>query len=863
MGDKFKISDLQSAKLQQEATNIDKYLGNNDGAIDKRRETKKLQALLNGDAALKAELANENDDIKKMFGYTGSVQAQQTQAAAQQAAAQQEVKETVKADEAEEKQEDKATSAKQKGEEVKDAYYRYRGVDPYTREKLLDEAGNPVKGLSPKEAYEAVEEAYKDNKEYKHAVKDLKKYSIDAEAKLVVVDAISRAESKKSKDVKKDAEEILKAEGNWDKHTKKALNGNGHNWWVNALDWASGKSSDMKLVRKAQAAGNKAKDKADDVITKEDFTKAIGKRSPLFKEDDQYNMVIQKLVNPDNRKEQLVKKVDGGYDISALSAFISSQIGSDNTLSRQENKADAELEAIRSEFRKQGVNLSKEDTKQLVKFCGYRVERKNYAKTVYDTTLGGGIAALGTAGALATQARDVVRGTVSNHNYLELNLITDQSSIATMLNDPNMKKLIDDGAAQITEVTGGVQVILDQNYAQEYFHVASRHIGMNVLKSAAIGALVALAASLLEYGPSEKDVFSTRFKNGPADCEEEYVPKTYEEFVRYVDSRKELKDDQKLALKQIAVFFIEEENGKPATTELEVAKTDEKGLAVLDENGKPVIEKVTEMKWDTKGFQNYMNGQAGYTSNLNNVELLRAVQNAPDCLKTTVVTTDTDNTPKEKTYTGSERTIQGKVIKQKAPKTERFEDWGVFASRYKCIEQYDKNFKIYEGSKNANSYARTMMKVMQAITDDNYDLARLQSLTQKAMSANWRSELQNVPGFNFKTYEALRGNKKDNTFAMDRQNMPTITTVVDNSVVSDICAPTEKPLYTIGKQSGGKGSKIGLGDANNQRKGADSYEGGLRTSDGRNISADNHADYENKKQKLAEEGYIWQDPKKQ
>ena len=165
MGDKFKISDLQSAKLQQEATNIDRYLGNNDGAINKRKEAKKLQALLNGDAELKAELANENDDIKKMFGYTGSAQAQQTQAAAQQAPAQQEVKEAVKADETEEKKEDKATSAKQKGEEVKEAYYRYRGVDPYTREPLKDEAGNPVKGLSPKEAYEAVEEAYKDNKE--------------------------------------------------------------------------------------------------------------------------------------------------------------------------------------------------------------------------------------------------------------------------------------------------------------------------------------------------------------------------------------------------------------------------------------------------------------------------------------------------------------------------------------------------------------------------------------------------------------------------------------------------------------------------------------------------------------------------
>ena len=724
MGDKFKISDLQSANLQELAKNVNTFYGDNDkeGKISKK-ELKKLREMLNGEEYkdAKAELANESDDIKKVFGYKSSVKAEATK-----------VPETA----AQVKNDYDTASGKKSGQVVKDAYYKYRGVNPITREPLKDENGNPVKGLSPKAAYEAVAKDCENNKELKDAVKDLKKYSIDTEAKLVVIDAVDRATAKKSKDVKKEAEAILKAEGNWDKHTEKALNGKGHNWWSNTLNWASGKQSDMKLIRKAQAAGNKAAEKATKTYSKKDFTDAIGKKSPLFKEDEKGFMAIEKLTNVEG--EQLVTRTADGFDISRLSEFISLQIGSDNTLSRQSNKPDAELEVIRAEFRKQGVELTKRDTKQLVEFCGYRVERKNYIESLYDSTLGAVAAAAGTATALATQARSVVRGEVSNHNHLELNLKIDASAVQSLLNDPEMKKLIGDGAAQISEVSGGVQVIIDQKYVQPFLHISSRHILLNTLKSAAVGAAVGLLAGLLSPGPSEKDVFSTRFS-----C------RTYEDFIDYVDARKELTDAQKLALKQVAVQFIAENaEGKPMEIKSQKAKRDANGALVLDTNGKPVMEETTRLVWDCEGFKDYLNSQAGYTSNLNRVELFKAIKNAP--------AEDPEVQPEAK----QEEKKEEKPVEQKVyiaqdtsvKDIDKFQgankhSWPDLVKMYDCIDNqpykvqvrflkamqgfkktdftYEQIMQIVEVSKpgkKVTEATKAAIKALDFITDDNFDV---------------------------------------------------------------------------------------------------------------------------------------------
>lgn len=692
MGDKFKISELQSVKLQAEATNVDKYAGNGDGAINKK-EFKKLEQLLNGNQELKAELENETDDIKKMFGYKGSVQTAKTEAPA--------------ADKKVDKKAESKASEKERVKTVKDAYYSYRGIDPITREPLKDSNGNPVKGMSPEEAYEAVMEDYKNagkevKKEFKKALKDLRKYSIDTEARMVVIDAVDRATAKKSKDVKKEAEEILKAEGNWDAHTKKALNGKGHNWWANTFNWVSGKQSDMKLIRKAQAAGNVAAERATQTYTEKDFTDAIGKRSPLFAKDDNGFMAIEKLTNVQG--EQLVTRKDGGFDISKLSEFISTQIGSDNTLSRQQSKPDAELEAIRAEFRKQGIELTKRDTKQLVEFCGYRVERKNYVNALYGATLGGLAAAAGTAAALKTQPRDVFKGEAVSSHHLEMNLKVDQSALQSLLNDPGMQQMIANGVGQINEISGGVQIIIDQSYAQPFMAIASKHIAMNVLKSAAVGAALGLLAGLLEHGPSEEDIFSTRFE-----C------RTYEDFIDYVDSRKELTDAQKLALKQVAIkFIIDDGKGQAVTYKTQVVKRDANGAVVLDANGKPVTEEKETLAWDCEGFKNYLNEQAGYKSNLNRIELFKAVKNVP---ATEVPPVEENHDQEEveeepcvdcetKQEPGNDFTVQPREVK--------FRSWQDLVNGYDCLNDKEYN-KVIKGV----SLKNRMVKVIQAIDVSN------------------------------------------------------------------------------------------------------------------------------------------------
>ncbi len=706
MSDKFKISDLQSAKLQAEAKNVDKYAGNSDDAINKK-EFKKLQALLNGNQELKAELENETDDIKKVFGYSGSVKAAKTEAS--------EAPQRPYAHVNGASAYDTKATGKTPGELVKDAYYRYRGIDPVTREPLVDSEGHQYKRMSPKEAYEAVEKDLKGNKEFKKAVKDLRKYSIDTEAKMVVIDAIDRAKAKKSKEVKKEAEAILKAEGNWDKHTKKALNGNGHNWWANALDWVSFKDSDMKLIRKAQAAGNNAAEKATQSYTKKDFTDAIGKRSPLFKEDEQGHMAIEKLTNVQG--EQLVtRKDDGTFDITKLSEFISTQIGSDNTLSRQQSKPDAELEAIRAELRKQGIELSKRDTKQLVEFCGYRVEHKNFLRAAYLGTLGGVAAAAGTATALATQGRDIVRGVMDARNYVELNLKMDMNAINSLLNDAEMKKLIENGAAQVNNINGGVQVIVDQQYVQPYFHVASKHIAMNVLKSAAVGAAIGVLAGLLEHGPSEEDIFSTRFE-----C------RTYEDFIKYVDARKELTDAQKIALKQVAIKFItEDKNGRPVEIQTQAPKRDAKGALVLDKAGKPIQQETTALAWDCEGFKDYLNKQAGYKSNLNRIELFKAIKDVPASEPVEPAPVPEQNPEQEPCTDCETKKDPGKDFSVQ-PREVKFRSWQDLVNGYDCL-----NDKEYNKSINGVSLKNRMVKVIQAIDISNVnsedDLKKIYSI---------------------------------------------------------------------------------------------------------------------------------------
>ncbi len=604
---KFDISKLQSQDLRTVAESVDE--GNtHDGKIDDQ-ELQTLQQLLNGSRVLAAEVEKETDDIKALLGYSSSASA--AQAKKDNNAVTPATVEAVEDDD----EDDDASSVvadskpaegesktnKTPYETVIEKYYQYRGIDMISRE--------PVEGaqeMSPQAAYEAVEKDFKGDKTYKKALKNLRKYSIDTESKLVVMEAIAKSDATKSKDVKKDAKEILEEKFGkdgklTDKHLKKALNGKGHSFWANAFNWLSGRDSGMKKYRKAQAYGNRAENKAVEPQTKEAMTKAIGKRSPLFKTDASGKMMIENLVDPRYPEGgPLVIKNGDKYDISKLVAFVGKYVGADNTLSRQENGADSELVTLQSAFNENGLELSKRDTKQLVEFCGYKVEGKNFVKTVFDGTIGAGAGALGTSVALFTQAPQIFSSAPKSHVTFDLDFKFVGSGLNELIVDEKFQKLIDSGAASMVKTASNVKIHIDHTEVAPFTEIAKKHIGLNALKAAGIGALTGIAAGLLEYGPSEKNVLNLNFEYLTTDkCLKTLHTMTYKEFASYVDARTDLKgkDVIKQALKQLALLFNEEKG------------------------------------WNGTAFKAYLAQKAGNSSNLNEIELLKAVQDAPECLK--------------------------------------------------------------------------------------------------------------------------------------------------------------------------------------------------------------------------------------
>ncbi len=792
----FNINDdLKSSVIKYAAYYVDGSKdGVKDGNIDES-EKEELTKLLSQNTIYQDELKNEAPNIAKIFGYTQSAEATVAE-------------EVTKG----------AESATQKVQPKTEVSKYSTVLTEYTKLRQT--------GKGPYEAYKKVEEKYEDKDEFKSALNELKVKAKEIDAQVETINAIGQSKTTESKkQVKRDAKAVLEKQdgGKIDKWHKKAINGNN-----NVVTWLSGQDSAIKELRGGQLYGNRADKVKQEGVTMEAIVKRLGEDCPYLQKTEKNGKQVTLL----EAAGLMTVRPDGKYDISKLSDFVyDNGTGADNSQSRQQNKPVREAKLLIAELNaeiksKTGIDLSKtrikdKYSKRLVKLTGRHVEHKNIVAQAYENTVGGILAStLGTAGALFFGAKDIVKGVVTNKNHLDFTLELEgfsnlKSDLTALTNDPEIKKMLEEGTASIVTSGTKVNIVVDQKQVQPFMHVASKHYLANALRSGVIGGALGLLSSALSYGESEQEVIPNK-----TDC------KTYDEYVTYIDSmvtNKAVKPVYGEIAKLIAYSFI-----------------DDKGVFHCAE------------------MNEFLGKKGSNGSRLNRAELMEALiarRTEFDKPKRQI-----EEKKEKPAYTGLERNIEGEVIKQKAPKTEKFEDWGVFASRYKCIEDYDKNFKVDPKTKDANLYARTMMKVMQAIKDDDYDIVRLQELTQKAMSKNWRAELQNVPGFDFKAYAALRGNKQTHTFGMTKQNMPTITITDGQMVKSDLCAPTA-PLYKIGAQSGGIGKKVNLGDANNSRKGADRYEGHLKTSDGEVISTNDKKVYDSEKANLGKT-YKWIEPDK-
>ena len=814
MSKELKISKLQSEALRQlaEKSNV-----NGGKTLDKAEIM-----LFKGDAeyqALQAEVAKESDDIKKLLGYETTLSTK-TEAQAVQPQA--------KAEDAQAKAEDAPAEAKKSpAEEVFDAYKRARGFDPENGGRL---EGVPEKTV--KAAYKEVEAKFQ-GKEYKQALKDLKDYAKHIDAQFVADAAIDgvTGETETGK-VKSAAEEALKQRNDgkkMDKWEKHALHDTNNNVFARVLKRASGKHSDEKMHEIAVAARNRSAQKLENKYSQKDFEKAIGKTCPF---------VQQNIVNEDGKKVNaleaaglIVDDGKGNYDITNLSAAVGRALGADYTDNREAHKGESETERVKDELRKAGVDVGKitdRDIRQLVRFCGYKVENKNVATVLWDATAGALLFAGATAATAATNPQHVVKipVNVSQHVEVPIDLGSEQLAkdfMANLETNAELKAALGE-AGSIVQTGAQVLVTVDQLVNLETIIKFSKNILTSAMKGAIIGAGLGLLKGLTDYGASEEGIFPTTL-----DCT------TYEGMERVIDGRVAdgvITEAQGLALKLLAVEFIQTEEKDGVV----------RAMTEKQPNGE------CEIVMDCNGFMKKLRDAAG-NDKLNSIELA----SVPKKYSNPFEVKQLEKAPCDEPVTEPEKKPEDKYYNSgyhEVKKLDKFESWGTFATRYDCLEgQFNPKFKLGYNAKtkqyNPNSYARTMMKIMQAITDDNYDLERLQKLTEAAESGKF-AELKSEKGFDYNLYKGLRGNRKDGSYTFDAQKIPTITRKDGNNEVVT-CEARKQPLYKENTSGNGKAKRTSISGS----------EGGyVKSEDGQiDVKVTNKTDYAKAKNDAENQGY--------
>lgn len=545
-------------------------------------EAMNLAAGLNGEESLKKEfVANASDELKSIMGLTASAGTTNTGLATNPA-----------------KAADKtgAKATKTPLEEVREAYVRARGYDPVKGGKLKDAQGNEVNGLRVKAAYEAVEAQFENKgKEYKAALKEVRMFAKHVDAHFVAEEAVKASKSTTSRQVEKDAEQMLKDAngGKMDDWEKRALHDTDGTWLRRGTRWFSGKNSNIKELRKAVAAGNKANEVKQNKYTQKDFEDAIGKRSPFIKQ----NITItdkdgkQKQVNALEAAGLITDDGKGNYDIKNLSAVVKRALGSDNTANREKHEGEREVERVKDELRNAGVNVGKitdRDIRQLIEFCGYRVQHKNWANTIYAALLGGAFGAASGAAAAATNPKNIVKAPIDIHEHVEvpINLGSEdlaQQLLDAMKNNPKLQglEIVQEGAngaitteiGNITKVGAEVTIIVDQLVKQNRQIDLSKYVLNTAVKTGFLGAAAGLAAGLLDYGPSEKGVFPTTL-----DCT------SYEGLMRIIEGRKAdgiISEEIATILKLVAMEFVETTKGEDGIEKAKTVKNPDTGECEL------------------------------------------------------------------------------------------------------------------------------------------------------------------------------------------------------------------------------------------------------------------------------------------
>ena len=271
---------------------------------------------------------------------------------------------------------------------------------------------------------------------------------------------------------------------------------------------------------------------------------------------DKKHIDIDTLVN----KGLVTKNEDNTYDFTVLRDAIQTELGKgDLEVSRdhKDRKQESELFQIKVAIGKaigvKASELTDNETKMLVRACGFSVEGKNWAKIVLNTLLGaaGGAAVAGGAAGFAAYTNPEQTVTILG-DRIENNINLTLDGMIANIDD----SLIPAGASvNLQEVAGQLVVTINQVIQQpDKFFQASKFVVPTALKAALPGAIAGALTSFLASLPDKPEVPVCTI-----DLQNKGI-KTYADYCKEVDLG-QTKENEKYApaLKTLALLYTDKD----------------------------------------------------------------------------------------------------------------------------------------------------------------------------------------------------------------------------------------------------------------------------------------------------------------
>lgn len=247
--------------------------------------------------------------------------------------------------------------------EIADAYAQKLAADPTkTSQQIMNEIKKEAK------------DAGNFKGDFKEAFGEFNQPMIDAYNKVYA--AIAQiADLENGAKVQDKAEEILKANGQWDKYTKKALLGD-RNIFKRFRNFLTGYKGDGRIASDNQGRFNKVEHKK--AQTTEEIMNSLGNKTELF-------VAL--------REAGIIKETpDGKWDLSELSNLIATQVGANYKLDRHHSKDELISEKLKTTSAINALKglegLDEDHAMALVKLCGFEIEGKNIGKAIFRGILG-------------------------------------------------------------------------------------------------------------------------------------------------------------------------------------------------------------------------------------------------------------------------------------------------------------------------------------------------------------------------------------------------------------------------------------------------------------------------------------------